>query len=1251
MALLESRRVTILALLAVLASAVPDASRRACAGMFGETLAERLEILPRDGSLCYGESDIEMNATGFALALRRSYCSTHTLEGVFGRGWSSLLDTRIELHGRHATLPLPDRVLLRDEFGNATVFLPLRSGLFHSQTGRPQWLLLEPDGALLRDQHGRYLAFNAKGRLSGLYNAAMVGIEIEYDGERVVAMRDAGGRAIRFTTDRTGRILEAQSTAGHRIRYEYVQNWLLRVTDATGVRAEYLCDERGRLNTIIFGGAERAEIRYDDTGRVSEVGGSAAVPRVVRYRETTLPSRARVTEISDAFGRVMRYRFRDDPLECQITLPTGGVATVRYNARRLPVRMELPQNRRLDFDYDQRGNLTRLALPGGTTFAFGYSSRGELIRWTRADGAGFIIERTPTGMISGLVSTGGAFVRRMGFDVFGRIAWMADGAPDRTMLFSRNARGDLTTITAPAADCPLAWDSDAAGWISRIAPTGRPALHLVSDLNGRPEALADSLGSRLELRRDRLGRLTGIEDCEKNAERIERDAAGRPQLWRRADGAEVRLAFDREGNIGRVLLPEGNECRLTYDVRNLATSDTWAGVQRQVQYDDFGCVINRRMPSGRSARVAYDSAGRLAEFRPDSQNIWRIQQGLDGCVRRLQSRTEDFHFGNDAAGRPSRLVDNRSGNRAEYEYDTHGRIAALATSDARWVYQYDGRGRLIRVAGDKPASGEIRYVYEASTAPLPSQIFLPGGANVACEYDAYGRRISIRVTLPSGRTAFAERYRFDNRGNLARIEAGGRRTEFVYDAQNRLVALRRDGHEYARLHRGRDGRLLQLEGEAGSLELAYDAAGRPVRSSRGRWEYDQDGQRSLEITPEGATAYRYDPLGRLALVTLPSGLQVSRYYTPNGWLAETGSRGRSVTLFFTGDAPLYGLGRAESASRTFLFDPLWGGVLGLFSPGKSETAFRDALGRLRAVGVEGEQVRDVEWTPLGRLWRPEKQIYHDRLALEALDLDPETGLCGEYEPARAAALTPRSLLEGMSPYTREALCAAPNLSHSGRHGSHEASLLEDIIADCAAGQFAPREPSILRYLLARGSIGWPDIGSEKTFDCLLDGHSFLTPAEIARRVTETVLRDGTGGLRPSAFIAHAAVPPSGIGLGRFRSFGATLAILPPVYVEDPCADDRANRSHPAFAAADNARHAWTGRLIARATDRCAIPVGEDGTLRLLGELAELMHSTAFIGPHEGIYQIPEHSTGDSVHPHPERLARRNRLLETLVSSP
>ena len=80
-------------------------------------LSERLQIVPNDGSLIYGESDVEMNATGFALALRRRYHSSNASDGVFGRGWACVLDRRIE------TRP-PDGAALRDELGETTAFAP-----------------------------------------------------------------------------------------------------------------------------------------------------------------------------------------------------------------------------------------------------------------------------------------------------------------------------------------------------------------------------------------------------------------------------------------------------------------------------------------------------------------------------------------------------------------------------------------------------------------------------------------------------------------------------------------------------------------------------------------------------------------------------------------------------------------------------------------------------------------------------------------------------------------------------------------------------------------------------------------------------------------------------------------------------------------------------------------------------------------------------------------------------------------------
>jgi len=1211
-----------------------------------DKLCERLQIDPGEGALCYGESDIEMNATGFALALRRSYRSSNAAEGVFGRGWTCLLDPRIETSEK-------GRAILYDETGRRVAFLRRGRSLLLSEIGRPQWLLLEDNGALLRDWRGQFRSFDQNGRLTGIFNSAMTGVEMEWEEGRIARIYDPYERSIRFKADERGRIVEAQSSAGHVFRYEYAQGRLVRVSDGDGVRAEYSYNSQGRLAAIVLAGSERAEIAYDSQGHVVRLAGPSVAGRTVRYQQRKVPFPARMIEIADALGHVTRYRLRDEPRQWQITLPSGAPATIDYDKRQLPTRIDLPQDRRIELRYDDWGNLKRLTLPGGAEYSFAYTGRGDLKQWTRTDGTTFFIERSEFGQIRQVRSPRSDFLRRLSFDPQGRLAWLADGE-GRAILFSHNTRGDLSSLAVQSDMASLLFDHDESGLLSRIAPPGRPALSVIYGMNGLPETLTDSVGYRLALARDRLGRLVGIEDCEGQREHFERDLWGLPNLWRRPKGGESRLTLDREGNPTEIQLPEGNTYRLVHDERNLATSETWLASPRRLQYDEFGCVVARRNGRGQTVRLSYDLMGNPLEIIREGQDTTRFQYGLDGRLLRMTGGDVEYRFGSDAMRRPTRVADTRNKVWAEYSYDPKGRVAALATRGGRWLYEYDAQGRLVRMVLEGEKFTEVRYAYEHDQARLPHRAFLPGGTNIAYEHDPYGRIASLRVTLGSGKTALAERYTYDGRGNLARVESTERRVDLEYDSENRLAAQQLNGHIYARLQYGRDGRLLELEGEEGDLELAYDANGKPVRSSQARLEYDSDGNRISQTTAEGTTNYRFDAVGRLASVTLPSGVAITHTYSPNGWAIGRSRRGQRVGFFFFGDWPLFGTRRNDNTSGWFIADPVWAGPLGIREKPKTDLAYRDALGRLRSFGEAGsDALKTVAWGLFGRRLGPDRPAFFDPLSLGALGFDGEENLSGIQEPATGLLLSPRPLREGLSPYFAPANGRSDIPPAPSRKVSGETVLLEEIAIACAAGRFAPEEGAILRYLFASvGSPGWPNVGSDETFDRVLDGGSFCTPAVIARRIIETALRDGAGGLPASAFVPRPLLPASRLGLGHFRTLCPALSVLPPVILEGDIVGDTVWSDDQAFAGTDNALHGWIGRLIARAADGSERRVAEDGSLRLLGELLELCRWTMNVanrGKDENLPTIPEApQLPASV---TERLARRDRFLKSLDETP
>lgn len=1212
-----------------------------------ERLEERLKIAPRDGSVRYGESDFELNATGLALALRRTYSSTNRREGMFGLGWSCIFDRRVERDGK-------GRVSVVDEWGRRIEFDQRRGELFLSRTGRPRWLLLEKDGALLHDHCGRFWSFDRQGRLRAIWNAAMVGVEIEYAGDAIAAVRDPGGRAIRFATDGGGRIVEARSSAGGLRRYEYRGGRLVRVYDAEGLLAGYSYDADGRLVSIRLVGGERATIAYDSHGRVVELGGPAVAHRKVTYSKLRVPFAARLVEVSDALGRSVVYRFRDDPRDCQIELPSGAAATISYNERLLPVRIDLPGGRRIALEYDRLGNLIRLKSPNERTCFFAYTPQGRLIRWTRLDGATFDLGWSESGLLAEIRGPRPDYVRKFAFDDRGLLSWYSEGSCS-AVVFSRNSLGDLSAIKARSGAATIFFDCDSAGRLARVSPPSRPAFQMLYDGSGKPAAVSDSVGYRLSFERDRLGRIVAVEDCEGNRERLERDRRGRPSIWQRPDGSETKFQGDREGNLVAVVSPEGNVARVIYNERNLATSQTWVAVARRVEYDEFGHVVARWDGRARRLRFVYDQMGLLTDLVHEGRPIARFWLSPLGCLLRMTSRDGEWRFGFDSLGRAIRLAESNLGTWAEYGYDYRGKVEAFATPGGRWTYRYDERGRLVGIRSEGPESLEVRYIYQDEDSRLPAQVLLPDGSIVAYTYDAYGRPTAIRANLPDGKTALAERYTFDGRGNIRRIESRGRRIEYDYDAQNRLVRVSIDGSTYARLSYGKDGRLLRLASEEGDLEILYDEHGRPVRSSRGDFRYDDDGNRTALASADGSVQYRYDLLGRLAAV-VSRARSVRVGFAPNGWPIVEGRRTQTVRRFFLGDQPIFASAARGNVSYWFLPDPFWGWPVVAVGTGATRLAFRDVFGQVRAVAeVGGGSCKLFARDALAIRPTPGEVPIFDELDVAVSTLRERSRAWARFDRQTGLSLVPRSLREGIFAYGADEIAPAWPAWATARDATAESALIEEIVASCSAGRFATDEATLLRYIAAtHRSPGWPSVGSAETFDLIFDGHSFLDPAEIGRLVSETVFRDGTGGLMPSLLMSHRAVGPSCEGLGRHRVLCSTLALLPPLVLESRMVGSRVWRDDAQFAWPDDALHGWMARLFARATDRSRVRVAEDGSVRLLCELLRLAQWAVDIPERKAGERTPARSDLSKEKTDPrlvERIARRDRLMRAVSEAP
>lgn len=240
-------------------------------------------------------------------------------------------------------------------------------------------------------------------------------------------------------------------------------------------------------------------------------------------------------------------------------------------------------------------------------------------------------------------------------------------------------------------------------------------------------------------------------------------------VWRWRSGRQ--LVFDGGGRLVRVVTADRDAIALRYgdDGRLVVIADN-RGHRIDLRYDDADAASPGRLaalsfPGGHATRYTYDEQGRLV--RVDHHDGARVR----------------YHY--DDAAVASRLtgVTLPNGARSEYRYDAGGRVvwsraAGAVESDAlRFVYA-PNRG--------SPASGSTqvswgadesaRAVYRWRVAPdgVPQ---LEAGSGDQC------------ASCPP----VARRYGWSPRGDLASIEAGGARLEFVRDTRGRLLLAKHVG--------------------------------------------------------------------------------------------------------------------------------------------------------------------------------------------------------------------------------------------------------------------------------------------------------------------------------------------------------------------------------------------------------------------------------------------------------------------------
>jgi YD repeat-containing protein len=746
----------------------------------------------------------------------------------FGRNWRFHYDRRMQGAGTNTVWV--------SRADGKVIYFNLYGGAWKADSEIADRLTSGPSGYSYFNSEARETeTFDGQGRLASIADQSGNVTTLQYSGKLLTKVTDPFGRSLTFSYGGLRpKIATITDPQGGVYTYAYSGEQVAQVTYPDGTTRSYLYVSSGvasngvynfnLLSGIVDGNNVRlTTYLYDANGKAysSEWAGG-----VNKY---TVSGNA----VTDPLGRVKTYTL-------------GGINGVRtlYDVSQPSATTSYPGTVVENFRYDAKANLTLYTNPRGISTTRVFDTTRDL-ETSRTESSNSLPRTTtttwhPTFRLPATIAepvringVNGTKTTSFGYDSVGNLTQRVVTTPSgtRTWTWTYNANGQVLTATDPMGRTTtntyypnteaqnLSFPNSRGMLATSTNPLGQVASVQGYNAHGQPTQIADSNGLVTELAYDTRTRL----------------------VTRTVQGEVTRYQYNNNGQLARVTMPDSSYVDYSYDAaQRLYRIQDGLGNYFQYTLDNAG---------NRTREDVYDKTGALARSRTRLyDDLSRVIQDIGGA----SPATQVTQYAYDASGNKYAESD-PNGIATYYNYDGLERLTqitnALTPTNALTKFEYDLQNNLTKVIDPK---------------------------NLATTYNYNGfNELTSQVSPDTGTTSFT----YDAAGNmLTKTDARGVTVTYAYDALNRVSAINYPAvgsvpaqsvvYAYDNCTFG-TGRLCSFTDRTGTTTYTYDIQGR-VRSKA---------QMVNGITQ--TVGYRYNALGQMDEMTLPSGRKLSITYLNN----------------------------------------------------------------------------------------------------------------------------------------------------------------------------------------------------------------------------------------------------------------------------------------------------------------------------------------------------------------------------------